>query len=86
MGVDNSRNPLIDRVMGSKNEAARVIGFMDFRKEVEDGGVGFGDVNEGYVLEGKAMEGASVLKENEEGLVVDFGTLLAQHQTAVCLP
>ena len=37
MGVNKSRNLLSERVMGSDNGAARVIGFMDFREEVEGG-------------------------------------------------
>ena len=49
MGVNKSRNPLTDRVMGRNNGAARVIGFLDFRVEIEGGGAGIGDMKEGDV-------------------------------------
>ena len=76
--VEKSRKPLSDRVMGSSNGAARVIGFIDFREEVEGGGAGIGDIEERDVLQGETMEGASVLKESEEGLVVDFGRVVRE--------
>ena len=50
VGVNKSRNPLSNRVMGRDNGAARVIGFLDFRDEVDGGGVGIGDMEEGDVL------------------------------------
>ena len=40
VGVNKSRNPLSDRVMGSNNGVARVIGFVDFREEIEVGDCG----------------------------------------------
>ena len=44
--VNKSRNPLTDRVIGSNNGAARVIEFVDFREEIEGGGVGIGDMKQ----------------------------------------
>ena len=44
VGVNKSRNLLSNRVMRSNNEAARVIGFVDFRKEIEGGGAGIADM------------------------------------------
>ena len=37
MEVNKSRNLLSDRVKGSINGAARVIGFVDFREKIEGG-------------------------------------------------
>ena len=37
--VNKSRNSLSDRVERSNNGAARVIGFVDFREEIEGGPV-----------------------------------------------
>ena len=42
MGVNKRRKPLSDRVMGSNNGAARVIGFVDFREKIEGGGARIG--------------------------------------------
>ena len=42
--VNKSRNQLSDRVKGSNNGAARVIGLVDFREEIEGGGAGIGDM------------------------------------------
>ena len=49
MGVNKSRNPLSYRVMRSNNEATKVIRFMDFGEEIEDGGARFGDMKEGDI-------------------------------------
>ena len=46
---------------------ARIIGFIDFGEEVESGGAGIGDMEEGDVLGGKTMERVSVLTK---GLVI----------------
>ena len=46
MEVNKSRNPLSDRVKGSNNGATRVIGFVDFREEIEGGGARIGDMKE----------------------------------------
>ena len=37
---------------------------------VKSGSAGIGDIEEGDVLGGKIMEGTSILKEGEEGLVL----------------
>ena len=37
---------LSDRMKGSNNRAARVIGFMDFREEIEGGGAMISDMKE----------------------------------------
>ena len=37
MEDDKSRNPLTDRLLRSGNRGIRVVGFLDFRKEVESG-------------------------------------------------
>ena len=50
---------------------------MDF-KEVESAGVDIGDMEEGDVLDGKSMEGTSVLKESEEGLAIFFGQVIRE--------
>ena len=42
VGVDKSRDLFSDRMMGSNNGAARVIGFMDVRDRVESGDWGCG--------------------------------------------
>ena len=42
VGVNKSRNPLSDRVMGRNNGVARVIGFV----EIEGGGAGNGDMKD----------------------------------------
>jgi hypothetical protein len=44
--VKKSRNSLSDRMEGSNNGAARVIGFVDFREEIEGGGARIGDMKE----------------------------------------
>ena len=44
--VNKSRNSLSDRMKGSNNGAARVIGFVDFSEEIEGGGAGIGDMKE----------------------------------------
>ena len=43
--------------MESNNRVARIIGFMDF-EEVEIGGVGIGDMEEGDVLGWENIEGS----------------------------
>ena len=54
LGVDKSGNPLSDRVMKRDNGAVRVIGFMDFREEVERG-MRMRDMEEEDVLRGETM-------------------------------
>ena len=44
--VNKSRNSLSDRMKGSNNEMARVIGFVDFREEIEGGGARIRDMKE----------------------------------------
>ena len=42
-GINKSRNPLSDRMMGSDNGAGRVIGFVDFMEGIERVlGLGYG--------------------------------------------
>ena len=48
-GVNKSKNPLSDRVMGSDNGAAGFIGFLDFREKTEGGGARIGEIEEGDV-------------------------------------
>ena len=48
---------------------------MNFRG---DGDAGIGDMVEGDVLRGDTMEGASGLKESEEGLVIFFGRVVME--------
>jgi hypothetical protein len=65
VGVDKSRNLLSDRVMGRDNGAVRVIGFMEFREEVEGRDSGIGNMEKGDILGRETIDGASVLKESE---------------------
>ena len=58
VGVNTSRNILSNRVIGNDNGAARVVGFMGFRVEVESGSVGIGGKEKGDVLD----EGSQCLK------------------------
>ena len=57
-------------MVGGDIGAARIVGFMDFGEEVECGGAGIRDMEEGDVLDGNAMERASVLKEDEEDFII----------------
>jgi hypothetical protein len=70
--VDKSRNSLCDRMKGNNNGAARVIGFVDFREEIESGGGRIGDMKERDVTGGETMGGTNGWKESEKGLVVGF--------------
>ena len=64
--VNKSRNTL------SNNGAARIIGFVDFREEIEDGGGRIGDMKEKDVKGGEILVGTNGLKEREKVLVVGF--------------
>ena len=55
MEVNKSRNSLSDRMKGSNNGAARVIGFVDFRKEIEGGGARIRDMKERDVKGGENL-------------------------------
>ena len=44
--VNKSRNSLSDRMKGSNNGAAKVIGFVDFREEIEGGGARIRDMKD----------------------------------------
>jgi hypothetical protein len=46
--------------MGRENGAARIVGFKDFREEVESGCATIGEVEEGDILGVETMEGSSV--------------------------
>ena len=50
MGVNKCRDMLGDRVMGTDNAAAGIVGFMDFGEDVKIGGAGIGNVQEGDAL------------------------------------
>ena len=50
------RDTFADKMMGSNNEAVRIVGCMDFRDEVESGGIGIGNMEEGDVLGRETME------------------------------
>ena len=44
--VNKSINSLSERMKGNNNGAARVIGFVDFREEIEGGGARIRDMKE----------------------------------------
>jgi len=77
--VDESRNPLSYRAKGSNNKGvARVIGFVDFREEIEGRGARIGDMKEREFMSGETMEGNKDLKESEKGFVVGFGIVVME--------
>ena len=61
---------LSDRMKGSNNRAARVIGFVDFKEEIEGGGARIGDMKERDVKGREILDGTNGLKEREKVLVV----------------
>ena len=67
--VNKSRNSLSDRMKGSNNGAARVIGFVDFREEIEGGGARIRDMKERDV---------NGLKEREKVLVVGISRVVRE--------
>jgi hypothetical protein len=69
VGVNKSRDTLCDGALGRYNEAATIVEFMDFGKEVEWGCGDWGHGG-GRCLGRKDHEAAIVLKEGQESLVV----------------
>ena len=59
MEVNKSRNSFSDRMKGSNNGAARVIGFVDFREEIEAGGAKIEDMKERDVKGGEILGGTN---------------------------
>ena len=59
MGVEKCRDMLVDVVMGRNNGAARVIGFVDFREEIEGGGARIRDMKERDVKGGEILCGTN---------------------------
>ena len=82
MAVNKCRDMLSDGVMGRNNGTTRIDGLMDFREEVENGGVGMRDMKEGDILGGRTIEGASILKE---GLFVGIGRVVKEKLVSDCI-
>jgi len=76
--VNKSRNSLSDRMKGSNNGAARVIGFVDFREEIEGGGARIRDMKERDVKGGEILGGTNGLKEREKVLVVGISRVVRE--------
>ena len=81
MAVNKCRDMLSDGVMGRNNGTTRIDGLMDFREEVENGGVGMRDMKEGDILGGRTIEGACILKEDKNGLVVSVSRVVRKKKT-----
>ena len=56
----------------------RVIGFVDFREEIEGGGTRIGDMEERDVSRGESLEGTNSLKKREKVLVVGFARVVRE--------
>ena len=78
-GVNKSRNPLSDRVMGTDNGAAGVIRFVDFREKIDGGVAGIGDMEKGDIYGGETMDGTNRLKERKEFRVVGFSRVIREN-------
>ena len=76
--VNKSRNSLSDRMKGSNNGVARVIGFVDFREEIEGGGARVRDMKEKDIKGGEILGGTNDLKEREKVLVVDISRVVRE--------
>ena len=64
---------------GSNNGAARVIGFVDFREEIEGGGARIRDMKERDVKGGEILCGTTNgLKEREKVLVVGISRVVRE--------
>ena len=76
--VNKSRNMLSDRMEGSNNGTARVIGFVDFREEIEGGGARIRDMKKRDVKGGEILDGTNSLKEREKVLVVSISRVVRE--------